>query len=334
MGDPCPGEGLFVQASDLLGTLVPGQARAEKCPEVQNAGMDLLVGHWTFDPFIAVAAALVGLHELGLANLRRRSTPERTRLRRRRSLAYYGGLLLLVLVVASPIDFWADRYFYVHMIQHIFIMFYASLLVVVGAPWIPYLHALPVDARRRVLRGLVLGRKAAPLRALGRLAGAAWTGTVVFCAVMVVWHVPIAFDTGQTNQMIHIWLMHGSMFVAGILFWLQIVPSHPIRPKLGPVGQIGSILLSNLVMLLLAMALSIFSRGSWYGVYAHVPGVSLSPFADQQIGAAMLWVCGDMWAMPALWIILRKLYTDGSLSHLVDRAFHHDTTPLTERAGT
>lgn len=296
--------------------------------------MSLLVNHWSFDPFVIVAFVLVVLHELGLANLRRRSTLERTRERRRRSFAYYGGLALLLVVVTSPIDYWADDYFYVHMIEHILIMFYASLLVVVGAPWLPYLHALPLRARRKVLRALVLGRAFAPVRAVARIVSARWSGTVIFCTVMVAWHFPVAFDTAETNQMVHIWLMHGSMFVSGVLFWLQIVPSHPVRRKLGPIQQIGSILVSNLTMLFLAMALSIFTDHSWYDVYAHVPGVSLSPFADQQIGAAVLWVCGDLWALPALIVILRKLHADGSLSQLADLALHHDPGQLARSANS
>ena len=293
--------------------------------------MSYLADHWSFDPFLITAAVVVALHEAGLANLRRRSVPSHTRTRRLRSLFFYGGVALLVLTVMSPIDYWSDDYFFVHMVEHLLIAFYAPILIVAGAPWLPLLHGLPVRFRRRLVKALLLGRFSAALRSAGRLVTNPWTALISFNAVMVLWHVPTLFDAAQENQAVHVWLMHASLFATGVLFWLQIIPSYPFRVKASPLWQIGAIISTNVVMFVLAMSLSLFTDSGWYAVYANVPGVTLSPFADQQIGAAILWVCGDFWAIPALVVTIRNAMDQpGGFSASVDRLLHRAPDPTIE----
>jgi len=293
-----------------------------------------VLSHWQFDPLVVVVAFIVAAHEVGLSRLKARSSPSRTKRRRLRSIALYCGLALLLISVMSPIDFWSDNYFYVHMIQHIILAFYVPMLLVAGAPWLPLAFAIPVATRRRLGRAVLLGSWASSLRWCGRVLLNPWTALIAFNAVMVLWHVPSLFDLSQRNQAVHIWIVHGSFLAAGVLFWLQIIPSHPIRPKASAMWQIGAIISTNIVMFVLAMSMSLFSKSSWYAVYAHVPGVTLSPFADQQIGAAILWVCGDFWAVPALVIVIKRaIDQEGGLADAVDRLFHRGPQPTLGELG-
>src|SRR2546429_5244536 len=205
------------------------------------------------------------------------------------------------------------------MIQHLLLMFAAPSLIVAGAPWQPLLDALdwalPGRSGRSVTRGVLAGAWSRPLRGLGNLLLRPWVSVGLFNAAMIVWHLPGPFHLAEENQAVHIWLTHGTMFGAGVLFWLQIIPSPPFRRRMPLLSQAGALLGTNLVMIGIAMTLSIFVQGSVYPVYDHIPGVTLPPFADQQIGAAILWVCGDFWAMPAMVVIVRRMVAaEGSVS--------------------
>ena len=286
--------------------------------------MSYITGHWSFDPFLALALLVAGWHEAGLRRLARRSRPERTRERRLRSLWFYAGLAVLLVAVESPIDYWAGAYFMVHMVQHLLLMFAAPSLIVAGAPWQPLLSALywalPGRSGRSVTRGVLAGGWSRPLRAAAGFGLRPWVAVALFNAVMIFWHLPGPFDAGQDNQAVHIWLMHGSFFAAGVLFWLQFIPSPPFRRQLPLVYQAAALLGTNMIMIGLAMALSIFVTHSVYPAYDHVPGVTLPPYADQQIGAAILWVCGDFWALPTMIVTVRRLIAaDGSFATALDR---------------
>ena len=272
--------------------------------------MRYILDNWSFDPFVIIVAIVVIWHEIGLWRLARRSRPERTRERRIRSLWFYSGLGVLLLAVDSPIDYWASSYFLVHMVQHLLLMFAAPSLVVAGAPGQPLLDGLPGRSGQAVTRSVLAGGWSRPIRAVFRFLTGPVVAVVIFNAVMVLWHLPVLFDLAENNQLVHIWLMHSSFFLAGVLFWLQFIPSPPFHSRMPVLGRAAALLATNVVMIVIAMALSIFATHSVYSVYDHVPGVTLPPFADQQIGAAILWVCGDFWAMPTMIITVRKLIAD------------------------
>ena len=282
--------------------------------------MSYLTAHWSFDPFLIVVMVVVIWHEIGLARLARRSRSDRTSQRRRRSLLFYAGLAVLLLAVQSPLDYWADDYFFVHMIQHLLLMFAAPTLIVAGAPWQPLLDALPGRSGKAATRAVMTGGWSRPLRAAAGFLLRPWVSVILFNAVMIGWHLPVLFDLAERNQAVHIWLMHGSFLAAGILFWLQFIGSPPLRITMRPAAQATALLATNVVMWILAMSMGILTSTSWYPVYDHVPGVTLPALADQQIGAGILWVCGDFWAVPAMISVVRRFIAeDGSVGSAVDR---------------
>jgi len=272
--------------------------------------MHYLLDDWSLDPFLIVVAVVIAWHEIGLFRLAKRSRPERTRQRRIRSLWFYAGLAVLLLAVDSPIDYWSDSYFTVHMVQHLLLMFAAPSLVVAGAPGQPLLAALPGRSGKAVTRSVLAGRWARPARAAFTFLTGPVVAVAAFNLAMIVWHIPAAFDLAADNAAVHVWLEHGSFFATGVLFWLQFIPSPPFRSRMPLLGRAAALLATNVVMIFIAMALSIFATRSVYAPYQHVPGVTLPAFADQQIGAAILWVCGDFWALPTMIVTIRKLLSD------------------------
>src|SRR5713226_4654265 len=194
--------------------------------------MSYILEHWSYDPFLIVAIVVAAWHEIGLRNLALRSRPERTRQRRLRSVLFYSGLAVLLITVESPVDYWSGSYFFVHMIQHLLLSFAAPTLIVAGAPWQPLLDALPGRSGKAATREVMTAGWTRPLRAVGGFLLRPWVSVAIFNLVMIFWHLPGPFDLGQRNQAVHIWLMHSSFFLAGVLFWLQFIGSAPFRIRM------------------------------------------------------------------------------------------------------
>ena len=77
---------------------------------------------------------------------------------------------------------------------------------------------------------------------------------------------------------------------------------------------------TNLIMLVLAMSMAIFTTHAWYTVPGAEHLSATTAFAAQQRAAGVLWICGDFWAGPALvLIVVRLVRRDGSLLDALDR---------------
>ncbi len=269
--------------------------------------MHLLFDNWTADPTLLAIAAVSLLHLVGHSRqvaLARKRGRTIVALRQQAAL-FQAGLVVLALAIASPVNAAANRYLVAHMVQHIFLMFFAPPLVVLGAPWLALVAGLPPSIRRAFTSAYRATHRHRLLRRLRDVLAYPVTAILGFNVAMVFWHLPGPYDYSVQHRLVQILVEHYSLFLLGVAFWLQLIASRPFSPMLPPLRRAWALVGTNVVMVVLAMTLALFS-GHAYPVYTHVGGRVLSQLADQQIGGATLWVCGDLTIAPSLYVFIAR----------------------------
>jgi putative membrane protein len=296
-----------------------------------------VLDHFSLSPLGVLAIGTLGLYELGRREIARRgrlisgdrydATP-RARRRHREARLFLLGIALILIASDSPLAYFGMSELPVHMIDHIVLMFFAPAALVAGAPLLPLAFSLSTAARRRLVGALYTSREGEMIRRVGRVALSPPIGFLALNAAMLGWHVPLLFDAAMSSAPVHGLLMEPSFVLAGLCFWPSIIASHPRRYARRLRTQGAMVIGTNLEMLLLAMSMAIFTKSAWYemamsmGPAPRGVGGVISPFASQQQAAAVLWICGDFWALPALVAILsRAIRRDGSVLASIDRHF-------------
>jgi len=208
-----------------------------------------------------------------------------------RGAYFLGAIVIFLLASSAPIDILSSRLFLVHMVQHLLLLVVMAPLLVAGAPLLPMWLGLPTWTRRLVKR-LKAGRA---FYQVGR-----WLRQpAISCALLIigiwVWHWPSLYDLALTNAAIHDWCEHATFVAVSFLFWTQVIPSPPLRPRLGYLGRLGIVGIATAQNVVLAILLG-FAQAPLYAPYAHLlqgPG-GLSALQDQQIGAGIMWTFGDL----------------------------------------
>jgi cytochrome c oxidase assembly factor CtaG len=232
-----------------------------------------------------------------------------------------GSFGLLWFATASRFATLGMTHLPLHMIGHVLVMFLVPIGLVLSGASRSWWWLLPVQRRRRVLRWWYVTRS---WRVRHTEVGAV-ASALVLNVVMVAAHVGNFFDFSMSHDWAMNWLMEPAFFFSGLWFFHFLLPSVPrhnaLRLRIAGAMVIGTMA----EMLLLAMSMSIFSKGAWYRFTAHMPGmgggqVIRESFHDQQLAAAILWICGDFWAVPILVLLVRRLIQrNGGLLAAIER---------------
>jgi putative membrane protein len=258
---------------------------------------------------VAVALALHIVGERRVATMRRR---RRDRKARWRAVSFYAGLATIVIALAGPIDTYAARLFWVHMVQHVLLLTVAAPLIALGAPWMSIWRPLPLGFRRGAARAIARGRWAAPLRSAAHVLGRPLGAWLAFNINLVAWHIPVFYDLTLRHLAIHA-LEHTTFLLFGILLWCQVIESPPLRVRLQADVRVYYMVATGVVSWILSLVLA-FAPSPLYPVYAHIadrPG-GISALADQQIAGGVMLGPGSVSLTLFVFIgLYRWLGTDG-----------------------
>jgi cytochrome c oxidase assembly factor CtaG len=214
------------------------------------------------------------------------------------------------------VDFFSSRLFWVHMVQHLFLLVVIAPLLVGSAPLRPMWYGLPERARR-LLGRLARSKAARPFYSIGRGLRHPAVASLLLMAGMWIWHWPTLYDLALTNEIIHDWCEHLTFIAVSVLFWTQVIPSPPLAPRVGYLGRLACLGFAIVQNVVLAVLLA-FSARPLYAPYAHIvaaPG-GFTALADQQLGAGIMWTFGDVPFLIAVGaLILQWLVTQSASDH-------------------
>jgi len=219
-----------------------------------------------------------------------------------RLVSFLGGLALLWVVIASPMDGFADALLTAHMIEHLLLMSAIPMLLLYGLPVVPLLRGLPRPVLRWVVGPLI--RVTAFRHAAEWLVtpAVAWLGMNV---AYLCWHVPAAYNFALENETVH-GVEHLCFLFTSLLFWWYILRPWPAKQRRDDWGMLVYLALGDVVMTMLSAFLA-FCERPVYSYYVHHPNPFGIPVMDDQVlGAVVMWVLGSFaYLVPAMVITYR-----------------------------
>jgi cytochrome c oxidase assembly factor CtaG len=207
----------------------------------------------------------------------------RSRISRSRVALLAAAVVCALAVLVPPLGTAVERYAYVEALQYVVLATAAPALFVLGAPWQLRASADPA--------GTTLADRVARSRSRRSGGLAPWVFLVAFVAAATVWRLPPVVDALARHPALVLAELV-TLFPAGCGLWLELVASPPLLPRISRPQRAVFAALAMWTIWALAYIMA-FSTAGWFTVYAHHAGLALSPAADQQVAA------GIMWAVPA-----------------------------------
>ncbi len=248
--------------------------------------------HWHSHPEVLIGlGALQGAYLLGVGPLRERSNLA-DEVDPRQIATFTAGVLVIFVSLLSPLHIISDNYlFSAHMFQHVLLTLVAPPLLILGTPDWLIRPLLRPDWAFRLFRTAVH-----PIVAFA-----------AFNLVFSMWHMPGLYAESVANQWLHI-VEHLVFMATATLMWWPLTSTMPELPRLSYPMQMVYLFLMSIAQIVLFGVL-VFAREPIYQWYVDAPSIwSVTPLADQQIGAIIMKVGGAAIFMTLIIIAFFRWY--------------------------
>jgi putative membrane protein len=204
-----------------------------------------------------------------------------------RQAFFWVGMVFLYLSLHTRVDYYAERMFFIHRLQHLVLHHLGPLLIMGAYPGQVMRAGLPASWRYR-LRDF---RQSMP----GRMLVAVLTNKIFVPVLFVLLVVGFLIPTVQFYSMLD-WrlyrLMNWSVVISGFMYWNLILDRRPSPPAvLSPGGRILSPVITMVPQMVVGAVIT-FTEHDLYPIFdlcgRAIPG--MTALTDQAIGGLTMWV--------------------------------------------
>jgi cytochrome c oxidase assembly factor CtaG len=251
--------------------------------------------HWSLEPLVLGPLAIVAA-VFGWLLVRVRGGLHPGHVPPGRLLFLSASLFVAFVALESPLGFYADRYFSVHMIQHLLLTLVVAPLFVLGGPVTLALQGATPAARRELLLPVLHSRA---LRMLSHPI-VSWG---LFALVLPLSHVPFFYNLTLRSDVWH-GVEHVLLIVSATLFWWPVAGVDPTPARISHPARLLYLFLIMPVMTFTGLTLYNATHVLYPRYAAVAVGLHHSALADQNLAGALMWEAGMFLIVPALGAVL------------------------------
>jgi len=250
---------------------------------------------WEFSPTFLICFVLAGWLFVRGQRVRKVSVA--------RQLLFWSGMVLLYLSMHTLLDYYAERMFFMHRIQHLVLHHLGPLVLMAAYPGSVMRAGMPIAWRVRLRRF----NQTLPGRAMIAILTNPIFVPALFVFLVLIWLIPSVQFYSMLDWRLYR-IMNWSVVISGFMYWNLILDRRPCPPAaMSPGGRVISPIVT-MAPQMVAGAIIAFTERDLYPLFDLCGrAIPMSAQTDQSIGGITMWVPAAMTEVVGLLIALRNL---------------------------